>query len=719
MKKIYLFIIIIVTSTLSVQAQDTKRAKTYFDRAFYTDAIPLYEELAKNDRSKETVQNLADSYYNTYQLPKAAKWYSYLTSVYGENLEEDYFFKYSQTLKSIGEYAEATEVLMEYYSRKAENKRAKKLQADLKYLKNVDAIGERYTITNIALNTPMSEFGAAQVDSNLVYTASEKKGHSLLNKRYRWNNQGYLDLYQHPLSKLDLGDSISSGFSKKVNTKMHEGTFSISKDGQTLYFTRNNFIRGKKHTDDQKISNLKIYKADLIDGEWANIEELPINSDDFSTEHPALSPDGSTLYFASDRPGGHGSYDLYKVAISATGEFGEPKNLGDQINTKRKEQFPFVDTQGNLYFSSNGQPGFGLLDIFIAKKQNNSFQKPDNIGKPVNSGFDDFAYTLNTDDKTGYFSSNRPEGKGSDDIYSFMITQPLIIADCKQLIAGIVTDEKTQLPLPNGTVTLLNANGKTLETIKTGADAAFSFVAACEMSYRIEAEKEGYEGNFKSVKTDGRRDATQDGSLTLFSEVDRKAEIRLTQQKEKEENERIARLEAEKERVEEKLAQEERLREEVENKEQEALAQQKAEKERLQRIEQTIEKEEALVKEDERIIIKTEEIHFDYSLWYLRRESRERLVKVIEIMKANPGMVIEIGTHTDIRGNDEYNRELSQKRADAAKAFMIENGIADSRVVAKGYGESQPIVKCETEESCSEEDHEWNRRCELEVVKWE
>ena len=331
MKQLYLFIVIIVTGTVALQAQDAKRAKTYFDRAFYMDAIPLYVELVKNNRSKETVQNLADSYYNTYQLPKAAKWYSYLTSVYGENLDEDYFFKYSQTLKSIGEYSEATEVLIDYYTKKEEVQKVDKLKADLIYLDNVNAIGERFTMKNLSLNTPLSEFGAAEVDSNLVYTASEKKGLSLVGKTYRWNNQGYLDLYQHPLTKLAFGDSISTAFSKKVNTKMHEGTFAISKDGQTLYFTRNNFIRGKKRTDANKISNLKIYKASLINGEWGKIEELPFNSDDFSTEHPALSNDGRTLYFASDRPGGQGSFDLYAVSVAGNGSFGEPKNLGDKI----------------------------------------------------------------------------------------------------------------------------------------------------------------------------------------------------------------------------------------------------------------------------------------------------------------------------------------------------------------------------------------------------
>lgn len=719
MKKVYLFIACTILGLGMLQAQDLKRAKTYFERAFYSDAIPLYEELVKSNRSKEVVQNLADSYYNTYQLPRAAKWYAYLTEVYGENLSEDYYFKYSQTLKSIGQYGEATEVLMEYYTQADQTAKVEKLKAALSYLENVDAIGERFTLKSLALNTERSEFGAAQVDSNLVYSAAKKKEFPLGNKIYRWNNQGYLDLYQHPVSNLDLGDSISTSFSKKVNTKMHEGTFAISRDGQTLYFTRNNFIHGKKRTDSKKISNLNIYIATLKDGEWTNIAALPFNGDDFSTEHPALSPDGKTLYFASDRTGGQGSFDLYSVTVFNNGTFGEPKNLGDKINTERKEQFPFVDKNDNLYFSSNGHAGFGLLDVFISKNNNGTFEKPDNLGFPVNGGYDDFSIAINTDGKTGYFSSNRPDGKGSDDIYAFTETQPLLIENCKQLIAGVITDKTTKMILSNASVSLLDADNKVVQTLITAADASFSFSVECASQYRIEAKKEAYLANFKTVQTDKERNATKDGSLTLYSIQERAKQAALVQQKKQEEAEKLTLLETEIKLKKEKIAAQEQIQAKKENEERNKVKQEKAKKERLQKIEETIQKEDAIVKEDERTIIKTDEIHFDYSLWYLRRESRERLVKVIEIMKSNPSMVIEIGTHTDIRGNDNYNKNLSQKRANSVKIFMVKNGIQGKRVIAKGYGESQPIVECKTEEDCTEEDHEWNRRCEFVIVKWE
>ncbi len=718
MKKIYLFIAIMCNSAFILHAQDLKRANNYFDNTFYYDAIPLYEELAKTNRSKEVVQNLADSYYNTYQLPKAAKWYSYLTSVYAENLEENYFFKYSQTLKSIGEYDDSTTALIDYYTSKGATDKAEKLKKELIYLENVDAIGERFTIKSLALNTAFSEFAAAEVGDHLMYASADKKG-SLSKKIFRWNHEDYLNLYQHPIAKLEMGDSLSSAVSKKINTKMHEATFAISKDMKTLYFTRNNFIKGKKHTDDKKVSHLKIYKAVLENEEWGKIEELPFNSDDFSTEHPSLSADGKTLYFSSDRPGGYGSHDLYAVSILEDGTFGEPKNLGSKINTERKEQFPYIDSNNNLYFSSNGHPGFGLLDVFVSKYIDGNFEKPDNIGKPVNGGFDDFAYTLNTDGNTGYFSSNRPEGKGSDDIYSFTTTKPLKIESCKQYVAGLITDKETGEALPGAIVSLLDSEGNSIKTITTDANASFKFMLNCAASYKIEVKKASHETNFTSLHTNKERNSVQDGSLSLLSKVDREKLNQLALEKKKQEELKKIKLAEERKRKENEKAIAANLKKEEEAKQKEKIRKEKAAKKRLQEIEKIIKSEPSIVKNKDRTIIKTEEIHFDYGMWYLRRESRARLNKLADIMKAHPKIHIEIGTHTDIRGNKNYNSQLSQKRANAVKKYLVSNGIDAKRITAKGYGETKPIVKCATPTACSEEDHEWNRRCEFVITKWE
>ncbi|MGB5819252.1 MAG: OmpA family protein [Saonia sp.] len=689
MKKIVLFIVLFSFVQNMIAQQELKRADNYFERAFYVDAIPLYETLLPKNKSSKLIKNLADSYYNTYDMKSAAKWYTYLIGNYGNKVGPDYVFKLNQSLKAIGEYEKANQALLDYYTEQDEQEMIAQLRSHITYLENVKAIGNRFKIENLNINTDKSEFGAIAIDSNLVFSAA-KKDASSLGKLYRWNNQSYLDIYTVPVDQIQLGGSAITSFSQTINTKMHEGTFAISRDRKTIYFTRNNYLKGKKKTDSKKISNLKIYRAERIDNEWQNINELPFNGDDFSTEHPALDKDEKNLYFASDREGGLGSFDLYSVSINTDGSFGEPKNLGPEINTDKKEQFPFLDANNNLYFSSNGHEGFGLLDIFLAESKNGTFQKPDNIGLPVNSGYDDFSFTQLENEKKGFFSSNRPQGKGSDDIYAFTESKPLVIVDCKQSISGILVDETTKMPIPKGEITIYDSEDVLLFNITTAEDASFHLNVDCSTEYIIKGNKTGYTSNSKTIYTTRERNKVNDGSLALLSLEEIEKQLQLAQQKEEEE----------------------RLR-------QQEKAKEMAERAKKEKIKSTIQKEGAIVKEKEKTIIKTKAINFDYSMWYLRRESRERLAKVIEIMKENPGITIEIGTHTDRRGNANYNKQLSQKRANAVKKYLVENGIAKNKIVAKGYGESKPVIVCETDTSCSEEDHELNRRCEFVIVKWE
>tara|TARA_R110000744_G_scaffold47436_1_gene104462 strand:+ start:3042 stop:5252 length:2211 start_codon:yes stop_codon:yes gene_type:complete len=715
---IYLIAILGVFQTAWAQ-QELERANHLFEKAYYADAIALYEAALPTHKSSKLITNLADSYYHTFDLNAAARWYRYLISNYGDTVSEEYYFKLNQSLKAIGEYEEAVTVLFDYYTKEGETDNLNQLKQATIYLDNVKAIGDRFTIENSALNTITSEFGAMQIGNELWYTATHKKSTS---KTYRWNNEHYLDIYTHPLDKQMLGDSLSSEVSKAINTRLHEGPFTISPDGNTLYFTRNNFKNGKRKTDDKKISNLKIYSANLVDGEWKNIVELPFNSDDFSNEHPTLNSDGSKLYFSSDRPGGFGSFDIYEVTIQQDNTFGIPVNLGAIINTDKKEQFPFMSSDGSLYFSSNGHPGFGLLDVFVSENKNGIFQQPDNLGLPINSGYDDFSYNLNTDIKTGYFASNRPSGKGSDDIYSFTVTKELVIEDCKQFITGIITDRTTTLPLSDAIITLVDTENKLVSTSKSKENGAFEFEVHCETTYSIKAEKKGYEGISRNIITNNERNATKDASMNLFSITEKeKAEALVVLKKLEEEKLRTKQL-AIKKLEENKKAQIQLVQQEAQEKERiekvRIAEKVKSEQTLAKKITDALATETALVKESGRTIIQTEEIHFDYSLWYLRRESRERLKTVIDVMKNNPGIIIEIGTHTDIRGNSGYNKDLSQKRADSAKEFLVKNGIASDRIVSKGYGESKPIVVCPTEDACSEEDHEWNRRCEFVVVGW-
>ena len=478
---------------------------------------------------------------------------------------------------------------------------------------------------------------------------------------------------------------------------MHESNVIFTKDGKTIYFTRNNYKNGKRGKNEEKVSNLQIFKAELVNGKWTNEISLPFNSDNYSVEHPALSSDEKTLYFASDMPGTLGSLDIFSVAVNE-GAFGTPQNLGAGINTNKREQFPFVSKDNKLYFSSDGHLGFGSLDVFVSEIKNNEYGKVNNVGLPVNSNLDDFAFNIDSDTKEGYFSSNRAGGKGSDDIYRLKETKDLIIEDCKQFIAGIITDVDTKLPLENAVVVLQGADKKQIKSDTTTVDGKFNFTVTCESSYTVLASKENYTNNSKTVVSRKIRDYSNDASMALKSlEV-----IKLENQK-----------------IEEEKKQQEALAlvvlKEAENKaKKEAIVQ--AEIKKKEKVNEIMAKEKDVVKEKDRLIIKTDPIYFDYDLWYIRKESKVVLNRVFDLMKKYPEMVVEIGSHTDSRGDLKYNAELSGKRAQSTKEYLVESGIDANRIIAKGYGESVPIIKCKTEESCSEEQHELNRRSEF-VIK--
>ncbi|MBS7255968.1 OmpA family protein [Flavobacterium branchiicola] len=707
MKKLLVIIFVFSIQFINAQDQELARAKRFFDKTYYSEAIILYQKLADEKPSQEVIKNLADSYFYTNDLIKAQRYYRLLVSNYSNNLDREYYFRYAQTLKATNRYDDANANLKEYYAKSANSEDIVNFEKELKTLENVTAIGKRFEIKNLAINTPNSEFGAVKYKENLVFAGVKLKP-GLFDKKYKWDNETYLNLVSIPLKNINSADSIVHYFAKELKTGMHESNAVFTKDGKTMYFTRNNSKGGKKKKDDKKISNLQIFKAELVEGKWTNVTSLPFNSPNYSVEHPALSADEKILYFASDMPGSFGSFDIYSVNINK-GAFDTPKNLGSEINTDKREQFPFASADNKLYFSSDGHLGYGSLDVFISEIKANEYSKPTNVGLPLNSNSDDFAFNIDSDTKEGFFASNREGGKGSDDIYQFKEIKDLIVEDCKQFIAGIITDIDTQLALENATVLLQDSEDKTLNTITTSADGKFSFTVACETSYKISASKENYTNASKILTLDKTRDKVNDGSLALKSlEVIKQEEKQVAENKRKQEI-----IIEEENKKKEALAAIELKEKEKKAK---AAAIVAAEVKKNEKVKEILAQEKDVVKDKDRLIIKTDPIYFDYDLWYIRKESKVILGRVVELMKKYPGMVIEIGSHTDSRGSAKYNADLSQKRADSTREFIIQSGIEAKRVSAKGYGESVPIVKCKTDESCSEEEHELNRRSEF-VIK--
>ncbi|MCR4030468.1 MULTISPECIES: OmpA family protein [Flavobacterium] len=707
MKKLLVIIFVFSIQFISAQDQELIRAKKFFDRTYYIEAIVLYQKLADERPSQEVIKNLADSYYYTNDLVKAQRYYRLLVKNYSNNLDREYYFRYAQTLKATNSYDDANAVLKEYYSKSSNPEDVAAFEKDLKNLENVSAIGKRFEIKNLAINTPNSEFGAVKYNDKLVFAGVKLKT-NLFDKKYKWDNKTYLNLVAIPLKNINSADSIVHYFAKELKTGMHESNAVFTKDGKTIYFTRNNSKNKRKKKDDKKISNLQIFKAELVNGKWTNVTSLPFNSPNYSTEHPALSADEKVLYFASDMPGSLGSFDIYSVNINK-GAFDTPKNLGSEINTNKREQFPFVSADNKLYFSSDGHLGYGSLDVFVAEINGNEYSKPVNIGLPLNSNSDDFAFNIDSNTKEGFFASNREGGKGGDDIYQFKEIKDLIVEDCKQFIAGTITDVDTQLALENATVLLQDSENKILNTITTSVDGKFSFTVPCEVSYKIVAFKENYTNASKILTLDKTRDKVNDASLALRSlEAIKKEEKQIAENKRKQE---IIIEEENKKKAE--LAAIELKQKEKKAKEAEIAA---AEVKKQEKVKEILAQEKDVVKDKDRLLIKTDPIYFDYNMWYIRKESKVVLGRVVELMKKYPGMIIEIGSHTDSRGNAKFNEDLSQKRANSTREFIIQSGIEAKRITAKGYGESVPIIKCKTDDACSEEDHELNRRSEF-VIK--
>ncbi len=485
-----------IASASYAQEGKVKKGNKEYDKFAYIDATKTYERIAeKGYKSADLFQRLGNAYYFNSNLEKSAKWYGELFAM-NEEIAPEYYYRYAQSLKSIGQYAKADEMMVQFNKKSSEDLRGKIFNDKQNYMDVIKANSGRYNIKDAGINSQYSDYGSAYSGNKLIFTSSRDTG-NFAQRKHQWSNQYFTNMYSADITPKDdkgiVEDSLSvpEKFAKNINSKFHEATPVFTKDGKTMYFTRNNFNNGKKGKDANRITLLKVYKATLIDNQWKNAEELPFNSDSYSVAHPTLSPDEKTMYFASDMPGTHGQSDLWKVKINDDGSFGTPENLGVTINTEGKESFPIFTNENELYFATDGHPGLGGLDIFMSRMNaDGSFKEPINIGAPANSPQDDFAYLIDTKTRKGFLTSNRDGGKGYDDIYKFLETRKLV---CEQVLSGIVTDLDTGEILPNTKVTLFDDKFNIIKEVISDDKGFYTFEVECGKSYFIRAEKDTYE----------------------------------------------------------------------------------------------------------------------------------------------------------------------------------------------------------------------------------
>ncbi len=471
----------------------SKTAKKY-DNYAYIDVIKVYEKIAaKGYKDERMFERLGNSYYFTADYDKAEGAYRELFAM-NQDQKPETCFRYAQSLKSVGKYTEAEQIMAKFNTLAGNDQRAVLYRDNRNYLEIIKMNSKRFYIEDAGINSEYSDYGSSMFGNKLVFATARDTG-GLFKRRHKWNNKAFTNLYgAETQGDFDSVLGKPMRFSKEINTKFHEATPVFSKDGSTMFFTRNNYNAGRQGSDRFKVVKLKIYKATYINGKWTNAEELPFDSDEYNTADPALSPDEKVMYFASDMPGSFGDSDLYKVDINEDGSFGTPVNLGKEINTPGRETFPFVSDENELYFASDGHPGLGGLDVFVSKiKKDGSFKTVQNLGQPLNSRKDDFAYIINTKTRTGYFTSNRDGGKGFDDIYKFTELRKL---ECEQLIEGVVRDNESNEPIADAQVTLFDGDMEKIKTVNTDAKGYYNLgTVDCDSKVYVRADKVDYDTN--------------------------------------------------------------------------------------------------------------------------------------------------------------------------------------------------------------------------------
>lgn len=717
MKHIFLALVLcgLMASGVMGQARLKRKGDGHYERLSYTLAIPYYERyLKKVPDDHQALMRLAESYRLAHDYTNAAETYARVVLL--PECPPISHYHFGHCLLQTQQLEEAKEAFAQYARLAPEDPRGANYLAALDRYDRLLADSIRVTLDHceeLGINTPETEFGVFPYQDGLIYAAAREVGPAVV-QDFNWMDDPFLNFFYLAPRK----DSASWGKPERLegeaNTRYHESNFTMADGGDAFYFTRNNYFGKQKGQNEQGIILLKIYKATIVGLETAAVEEFPYNSDQYSVTHPAISPDGESLYFVSDMPGGVGGKDLYRCRKSGNG-WTQPENL-TAINTPGDEMFPFIHADGTLYFSSDGHPGLGHLDLFSVKAGSN---QPLNMGYPLNSAYDDFAIYLDRSGKEGYFASDRVGGLGKDDIYHFLLQKPTLEI--------FVLDSIAALPIEGATVTLYDLSDQTTQALQTDSlgrvaietDFGHQFKAVIEAGefdpVRIQLTTDINAGTllyshteqlfsappaFTGIVIDDSTGARLPGAAVEFVNVrEKKSEIVYA--------DRNGRF---------RLIMKPNTLYEINARHKGYLTY----TDQISTSMKEFRGDTVIPLKMERIPfnkpILLENIHYDFDKWTIRYDAYDDLIMVANLMQKNPTLIVELGSHTDCRGSDVYNEKLAQKRANSARYFIIDLGIAPERIVGKGYGESQLSNSCDDGVPCSEAQHFANRRTEFKII---
>jgi outer membrane protein OmpA-like peptidoglycan-associated protein/tetratricopeptide (TPR) repeat protein len=644
MKKLYLLIIAILLIAQGVMAQPDARARRNMNLFNYTKAVKILKRAAKKEKYKETaIPMLAECYKMQRDVANAKEWYGQAVQL--PNATANTWYEYSNALIQAGEYDKAKGALASMAKIAPSDSRLKLNNALCDSVmvswKDHAPLFEIKTLPNV--NSKASDFGPSFYANGFTY-ATDRESNILEERSYGWTGRGYVKiLFTKPVETGDLFGDIRYPKSLKgyFNESYHDGPAYFAGDS-VVAFTRSYRDRNAKKIDKVRTDMLKIFYASRVNGKWGELKSFYLNSPDYNVGHPALTSDASTMYFASDMPGGQGGVDIWMCKREGS-DWGKAVNLGPVVNTAGNEMFPSVKQDGTLYFSSDGHPGYGGLDIFSTHLSDGKWSTPQNLYAPLNSSYDDFGIAWMPGTVFGMFSSDRPGGEGWDDIYAFKKLPeppaPIIEEQLPAAITGFVKDKTTMQPMANATVFVLNDKTGEVTVLKTDDEGAYTLSIPTPEPLIVKAMEQGYISDCLNWPADNlKAGETTNASRDLLL--------------------------------------------------------------------------------DKLVVSKTfkvENIYYDFDKYDIRPDAEPPLDNLVRIMKDNP-INIELSSHTDCRGSFAYNDKLSQRRAESAVKYIVDQGIDPKRITAKGYGEYQLTNRCADGVKCTEAEHQANRRTEFKVI---
>lgn len=709
------------------QVNAWKKGNLFYGQHSYAEAIPYYEKILKSDSTnKMLLSNLGDCYRLTNNTDGQLLCYGGLIRLgSAEPIQELY---YGQALVEKGEAEKAKP----YFEKYAADSRGQNLASSYtklaSYTKNADA----YSVVAVPYNSPQNDLCAVRFHDAVVFASSRSKT-AWINKQQGWTQGSYMGIYA--TEKDENGkDMVPTAFMGDLDSKFNDGPICFTKDFNMVYFTRNNAKKNEVAKDGTY--KLKILEATMDENGFSMVSVLPFNNNDYNFAHPSISPDGFTLYFASDMEGGKGGMDIYMCKKDSGGVWGAPVNMGDKVNTAGNEVFPFISSNGLLYFSSNGLDGLGGLDIYETKLVDGQATRVYNMGEPLNSKNDDFGMYLMEDNKYGFITSNRKAGGMDDDIYELQILREVKRGKDVKIV---IKDKTSGEVLANSKLVI---NG---DTVKTDDKGEYSMMTEEDKEYQLVALKDDYfkaEDNvsakssldesftkelllekdpklfLRAIITDAKTKALLEGVTLKVTDIATNTELDVYTTTA--EGDYFKFLFSN--RIGDKLTYLIRI-EKSGYLQRTVIFTHTIEKPGEINMNETLNLSLGKVEVgmDLAKMIDMKPIYFDLGKSVIRKDAAIELDKIVQVMNEYPNMSIELGSHTDCRSGAASNMKLSTARAQASAAYIVKKGINKTRIVGKGYGESKLLNNCgcegKVQSPCSEEEHQINRRTEFIITK--